>query len=127
MVSRFKGMCVSDKIDLIYDIIKEEKEESAEFRKEVREANSKLQEKLTKIEIETSERLSKIESLDEIQNQQLADHIRRTELLEQLHKDNEKRIESLEVPARTLTTMAMWAGWISAVAGAVYAIINFIK
>ena len=118
---------MSDKIDLIYDIIKEEKEESAEFRKEVREANSKLQEKLTKIEIETSERLSKIESLDEIQNQQLADHIRRTELLEQLHKDNEKRIENLEVPARTLTTIAVWAGWISAIAGALYGLISLLK
>ena len=127
MVSRFKGMCVSDKIDLIYDIIKEEKEESSEFRKEVREANRKIDEKLVKIEVETNDRLSKIEALDQIQNQQLADHIHRTELLEELHKDNEKRIQSLEVPARILTTMAIWAGWISAIAGAVYSLITLLK
>lgn len=117
----------NDKLDLIYDIIKEEREQSSEFRKEVRENNYKLQEKLTKIEVETGERLSKIESLDEIQNNQLADHIRRTELLEELHKDNEMRISNLEIPVKTLTTISIWASWIAAIAGAIYALSNILK
>jgi hypothetical protein len=117
-------MCVSDKIDLIYDMIKTEKEESSEFRKEVRENNRKVEEKLAKIEIETNDRLSKIEALDQIQNQQLADHIRRTEILEDLHRDNEKRILILEAPGVTLSTLGRWVGWISAVGGAVYGLLK---
>jgi len=60
-------------------------------------------------------------------NQQLADHMRRTELLEQLHMDNKKRIETLEVPTRILITVAIWAGWISAIAGAAYSLIKLIR
>ena len=119
-------MCVSDKIDLIYDIIKSEKEESAEFRKEVRDANRRVDEKLAKIEIETSERLSKIEVLDHIQNQQLSEHMRRTDLLEGLHKDNEKRIKTLEIPATTLAMLGKWTAWIVAASGAVMAIMKLI-
>ena len=117
-------MCVSDKIDLIYDMIKTEREESSEFRKEVRENNRKVEEKLAKIEIETNDRLSKIEALDQIQNQQLADHIRRTEILEDLHRDNEKRIQILEAPGVTLTTLGIWIGWASAVSGAIYGLLK---
>lgn len=117
---------MSDKIDLIYDIIKSEKEESAEFRKEVRDANRRVDEKLAKIEIETSERLSKIEVLDHIQNQQLSEHMRRTDLLEGLHKDNEKRIKTLEIPATTLATLGKWTAWIVAASGAVMAIMKLI-
>lgn len=117
-------MCVSDKIDLIYDMIKTEREESSEFRKEVREANRKIDEKLVKIEVETNDRLSKIEALDQIQNQQLADHIRRTEILEDLHRDNEKRIQLLEAPGLTLSTLGTWVGWLSAFGGAVYGLLK---
>jgi hypothetical protein len=119
-----KGMCVSDKIDLIYDMIKTERDESSEFRKEVRETNRKVEEKLTKIEIETNDRLSKIEALDQVQNQQLAEHIRRTEILEDLHRDNEKRIQVLELPSVTLTMLGSWIGWVSAVGGAIYGILK---
>ena len=117
---------MSDKIDLIYDIIKAEKEESSAFRKEMRTSTAKLEEKLIKIEIETNDRLAKIEALDNIQNIQLADHIRRTEILEDLHKDNEKRIKSLEAPRTALNMLATWMGWISAVGGAVYGLIKFL-
>lgn len=117
-------MCVSDKIDLIYDMIKTERDESSEFRKEVRETNRKVEEKLTKIEIETNDRLSKIEALDQVQNQQLAEHIRRTEILEDLHRDNEKRIQVLELPSVTLTMLGSWIGWASAVGGAIYGLLK---
>lgn len=117
---------MSDKIDLIHDIVKSEREESAEFRKEMRETNKKLEEKLTKIEIETNDRLSKIEALDNIQNKQLEEHIRRTEILEDLHKDNEKRIETLEAPATALSLIGTWIGWVSMVGGAVYGLLKFL-
>jgi hypothetical protein len=117
---------MSDKIDLIYDLVKAEKEESCEFRKEVRASNVKLEERLIKIEIETNDRLSKIEALDNIQNQQLADHIRRTEILEDLHKDNEKRIKTLEAPHTALTMLGTWVGWISAIGGAIYGLLKFL-
>ncbi len=98
-----------DKNDLIYDLLKDHREDFSEFSKEVREAQKATDEKLAKIQIDTSERLSKIEALDEIQNGQLAEHIRRTDILEQLHVDNQKRIERLEKPAETLKTMGKWA------------------
>ena len=118
---------MSDKIDLIYDMVKNEREESSEFRKEIREVNRKVEEKLAKIEIETNDRLSKIEVLDQIQNKQLADHIRRTEILEDLHKDNEKRIQILEIPRTTLITVGGWIGWLSAISGTVYGLLKFLK
>jgi hypothetical protein len=119
-------MCVSDKIDLIYDVVKTEREESSEFRKEVRETNHKVEEKLTKIEIETNDRLSRIEALDQVQNQPLADHIRRTEILEDLHRENEKRIQILEVPGITLSTLSRWVGWLSVIGGAIYGALKLI-
>lgn len=116
---------MSDKLDLIYDLLKADREEAADFRKEVRESHKKTDEKLQKIESETSERLSKIEALDEIQNQQLTEHIRRTDILEELHKDNEKRITVLEQPRVVMNIVKKWAGWIVVVAGAVVTVSKF--
>lgn len=113
---------MSDKTDLIYDLLKLDREEANEFRKEVREAHRETQEKLQKIESETSDRLSKIESLDEVQNQQLAEHIRRTEILEDLHRDNVVRINKLEEPSKVFKIVKKWFLGLGAVAGAAVAI-----
>lgn len=116
-----------DKIDIIHEIVKSEKDESSEFRREVRDAQRKIEEKLTKIEIETNDRLSKIDALDQIQNQQLAEHIRRTEILEDLHKDNENRIEQLEKPVHAVSMIGSAVGWLSAAVGAIYGVLKFFK
>jgi len=116
---------MSDKLDMIYDLLKSGREEDTSFRKEVRASHKETGEKLTKIETSTTERLTKIEATNEIQNAQLADHMRRTDLLEDLHKDNEKRIIVLEEPVKLrrsirekLIIAGKVAGALVAIAGA---------
>ena len=100
---------MSDKIDLIYDLVKSDREESSEFRKEVRESTK-----------DTHSRLMLIES-------GLAEHMRRTDLLEDLHKDNEVRIVKLEEPKMVWSTLKRWTITVGAVIGAVVAILELIK
>lgn len=111
---------------MIYDLLKQDREEASDFRKEVRESHKDTGEKLTKIESETSERLSKIETVNEQQNAQLAEHMRRTDILEELHKDNEKRIVVLEEPRMVMGKLKKWLLAAGAVAGAVFAISKFL-
>lgn len=107
---------MSDKIDMIYDLLKTEREDTKQFQREVREATGDLQERLTKIEV-----------LDEIQNQQLAEHIRRTDLLEGLYKQSEERIAKLEEPVVVRSTLKKWLVGLGAVAGACASIFGLIK
>lgn len=107
-----------DKLDLIYDLLKADREEASDFRKEVRDSHRK-----------TDDRLSKLELQGEVQNQQLAEHMRRTEVLEDLHMSNEgkiglntKRIEVLEEPGKALSLVKKWILGTGAVAGALVAI-----
>jgi hypothetical protein len=118
---------MSDKVDMIYDLVKSEKEESSDFRKEVRETHIAIEEKLNKIQLETTQRLSKIEALDEIQNLQLEEHMRRTDILENLHKDNEKRISTLEKPTTVLILLGKWMAWISGISAAIMMIWKLIE
>jgi transposase len=105
---------MSDKSDMIYDLLKEQRKETAQFHKEVREAHGEIAERLTRIEV-----------LDEEQNKQLAEHIRRTDLLEGLYKDTEARISKLEEPAKVRSTLAKWIIGLGAIAGAIVSIAKF--
>lgn len=107
---------MNDKVDMIYDLLKTDREESSEFRKEVRESNKEIQERLTRIEV-----------LDEVQNEQLAEHIRRTNLLEELHKQNEQRISLLEEPSKVKKMLKNWLIGIGAIAGAIASILGLLK
>ena len=112
---------MSDKLDMIYDLLKQDREEAADFRREVRESHK-----------DTGERLSTLESQGQVQNQQLADHMRRTEILEDLHGINATRLDThdvkiaeLEKPKIVLTTLKKWILAAGAVAGALVAIAKF--
>lgn len=112
---------MSDKIDLIYDLLREHKADTAEFQKEVRESHKK-----------SDERLAKLEAQGEVQNQQLAEHMRRTEVLEDLHMSNEakigvnrERIDKLEAPGKALSLVKKWIIGTGAIAGALAAIAKF--
>lgn len=118
---------MSDKVDMIYDLVKSEKEESSDFRKEVREAHKAIEDKLSKIQIETNQRLSKIEALDEVQNSQLEEHMRRTDILEGLHRDNEKRISVLERPTITLVLLGKWIAWIGGASATLITLAKLLK
>ena len=96
---------------MIYDLLKQDREETTDFRKEVRTSHK-----------ETGERLSKIETTTEVQTTQIAEHMRRTDLLENLHKDNEKRIVVLEEPAKTFSTLKKWLLGVAVIAGAIVTI-----
>lgn len=113
---------MNDKIDLIYDLLKQDRSEAADFRKEVRDSHNRTDEKLTKIETETSERLSKIEGTTQVHNEQLAEHMRRTDILESLHRDNEARIIKLEEPGKFRAYMRKHIIIIGKIAGALMAI-----
>lgn len=113
---------MSDKIDLIYDLLREHRADTAEFQREVRDSHKK-----------SDERLAKLEAQGEVQNQQLAEHMRRTEVLEDLHMSNEakigvnrQRIEKLEEPKKALSLLKKWIIGTGAVSGALVAIAKFI-
>jgi len=57
----------------------------------------------------------------------LAEHMRRTDVLEDLHRDNQSRISTLEEPRKALELIKKSALWLSAISGAVLIIIKLIK
>lgn len=101
--------------EIIYDLLKTDRKERSEFQKEVRETSKEI-----------VERLSKIEALDEIQNEQLEYHIRRTNMLEDLHRQNEERIINLEQPHKTLKTIVKWSSGAGAIVGLIYTVIRLL-
>jgi hypothetical protein len=105
---------MEDKSDMIYDLLKEQRQDVAQFRKEVKDSH-----------IEIAERLTRIEVLDEEQNKQLAEHIRRTDLLEGLYKQTAERVSKLEEPAVVRSTLKKWLIGVGAVAGAIASIAKF--
>ena len=113
---------MSDKTDLIYDLLKTDREEATDFRKEVRASHKETGEKLSKLSTETSERLTKIEATNTVQNQQLDEHMRRTDILEDLHRDNLQRIVVLEEPAKLRKSLREKIIIAGKVAGALVAI-----
>ncbi len=113
---------MSDKIDMIYDLLKQDREVSSDFRKEVRQSHIETGEKITQLSIDTSHRLTQIEATNTTQNEQLAEHMNRSERLEAMHGDHEGRIIVLEEPAKTMGRMKKWLIGVGAFAGAIVAI-----
>ena len=54
----------------------------------------------------------------------LAEHMRRTDGLENLHRDNQDRISILEEPRKALKLIKTTALWLSAISGAILIIIR---
>lgn len=67
----------------------------------------------------TQQRLSSIDA-------NLAEHMRRTDVLEQLHRDNQERIQRLEEPKKAISMLIKWTITAGSVAGAVFAISRFL-
>jgi hypothetical protein len=57
----------------------------------------------------------------------LAEHMRRTDVLEQLHRDNEKRILQLEEPRKALLLLKNVVLYIAALAGAIITVMKLFK
>lgn len=91
---------MSDKTDLIYDLVKSNREELTDFRGETQKAHSETHSRLTLIEVG------------------LAEHMRRTDILEDLHRDNENRIQILEEPKKVFSILKKWFIGLGAIAGA---------
>lgn len=124
---------MSDKIDMIYDLLKADREETTDFRREVRASHKETGEKLSKLETETSERLTKIEATNEIQNQQLTVHIAGVQTLKKLHEDNAGKIENnkgrivvLEEPSKIRKSLRDKLIMTGKVAGAILTICGLI-
>lgn len=62
----------------------------------------------------------RLDSIDD----NLREHMRRTDVLEKLHMDNQERILILEEPRKALKLMKEVALWISAISGAILIILN---
>jgi len=63
---------------------------------------------------------SRLDSIDT----NLAEHMRRTDVLENLHRDNQVRIESLEEPRKALKFIKNVTLYIAAIAGAILGVIK---
>jgi len=64
----------------------------------------------------------RLDSIDE----NLRQHMRRTEILESLHNDNQKRIELLERPKLFIEQLKYIALWIAAISGCILTILKLI-
>jgi len=62
----------------------------------------------------------RLDSIDE----NLAQHMRRTDVLEDLHMDNQKRIETLEQPLTVLLFIKKISLYIAAIAGAILSVVK---
>lgn len=56
----------------------------------------------------------------------LAEHMRRTDILEQLHRDNQARIAMLEEPGKALKFIKKTAIYVSVVAGSVLTVLKLL-
>ena len=65
----------------------------------------------------TTERLDSIDT-------NLSEHMRRTDVLEKLHQDNQGRIATLEEPRKALVLLKNVLLYIGAIAGAILAILK---
>jgi len=65
----------------------------------------------------------RLDSIDD----NLREHMRRTDVLEDLHRDNQIRIQTLEEPRKALALIKKSALWISAISGAILIISKLIK
>lgn len=87
----------------------------------VEKLDKKLDLNIQKIEFE----LSNIKKLDESQNQMLDEHMKRSDMLEQLVVQNKEetcaRLEALEEPKKTLVIVRNWIIGLGALSGAIYA------
>lgn len=64
--------------------------------------------------------------LDSIDNN-LAEHMRRTDILEQLHRDNQTRIEMLEEPKKALQYIKKAVIYVGAVAAGIISVIKLLE
>lgn len=65
----------------------------------------------------------RLDSIDE----NLAEHMRRTDVLEQLHRDNQDRIAMLEEPRKALKLGKSMLLYVAAVSGSIITIIKLIE
>jgi hypothetical protein len=64
----------------------------------------------------------RLDSIDE----NLAEHMRRTDVLEEMHVDNKKRIENLETPGKARKYIVTTAIHVSAILGAILTVLKII-
>lgn len=111
---------MGDKLDMIYDLLKQDREDASDFRKEVRDSHK-----------DTGERLSVLEIQGQVQNQQLQEHIAGVQTLKKLHLDNVKRIEKSEIQIEELKrpaiAMSVLKKWLIGAAAIVTAIATIAK
>ena len=69
---------MSEKIDMIYDLLKQDREDASDFRKEVRDSNKSTGERLTVLEVQ-----------GQAQNKSLEEHISGVDTLKKLHAQSE--------------------------------------
>lgn len=112
---------MSDKVDMIYDLLKSSREETSAFRKEVRDSYKKTDKRLTELEIQ-----------GKAQNQSLDTHIEGVKTLKKLHLDNVNRIKDvethidvLEQPVKVMSVLKKWLIGTAAIAAAIITISKF--
>ena len=112
---------MSDKLDMIYDLLKADREDNTVFKKEVRESHKQTDMRLTTLEIQ-----------GEVQNKSLKEHIDGVNTLKKLHQYNVDRIEknkedivTLQEPAKVMSVLKKWTIGAGAVAAAIVAIAKF--
>ncbi len=66
--------------------------------------------------------VSRLKSIDD----NLAEHMQRTDILEQLHKDNQKHTENLEKPLEFLGALKKIVVYVAALAGGIMVILKLL-
>jgi hypothetical protein len=120
--------------DIIFDLVKEVREEQKEIRNEIHQQNIVFTEHLA-TDAKMYEEISNINKTLYLNTESLREHMKQTmlvreqtDILKQLFELQSKRIDDLTKPL-TVKDFATYfikvCGWISAVAGAIYGLSRF--
>ncbi len=121
--------------EIMFDLIKEVRQEQKEIREEIHEQGAVFKEHLV-TDARMHEELSLMNRTLILNTESLKEHMQQTmlvreqtEILKQMYEIQTKRIDDLMKPLTVkdvLTNFAKICGWVSAVGGAAYAIIKFL-
>lgn len=122
--------------DILFDLIKEVREEQKEIKEEIHQQSIVFKEHLV-TDAQMHEELSLMNQTLILNTQSLKEHMQQTmlvreqtEILKQIYEIQSKRIDELTKPIAVKDVLAFIAkicAWVSAVGGAVYAIIRLLS
>lgn len=122
--------------DIMFDLVKEVREEQKEIRSDLHQQSLAFSDHLV-TDAKMYEQISQINKTLEVNTRSLQEHMQQTllvreqtEILKQMYQKLDERLDAVVRPKsfkEVMSKIAKYCGWISAIAGAIYGIVNLLK